>query len=68
MVYASHFITMQAVLAGVSTNLADALAASSLPGAPSYVAPAGFPTSAFSYVSIVQTQYRFEEKYSQLLI
>ncbi|EIT81440.1 acid sphingomyelinase and PHM5 phosphate metabolism protein [Aspergillus oryzae 100-8] len=48
MVYASHFITMQAVLAGVSTNLADALAASSLPGAPSYVAPAGFPTSAFS--------------------
>ncbi|KAF7588362.1 hypothetical protein BBP40_005791 [Aspergillus hancockii] len=38
---------MQAILAGVGTNLADAFVASPLPGVPSYVAPPGFPTSAF---------------------
>ncbi|KAE8354800.1 Metallo-dependent phosphatase-like protein [Aspergillus coremiiformis] len=48
MVCTSRFIATQAVMAGVSASLADTSAVSSLPGASSYVAPVGFPTSAFS--------------------
>ncbi|KAE8146502.1 Metallo-dependent phosphatase-like protein [Aspergillus avenaceus] len=39
---------MQAILASASASLANAFTLSSLPGAPSFVAQAGFPTSAFS--------------------
>ena len=40
---------MHYILIGLSLLLANATATSSLPGASTFVAPPGFPTSAFLY-------------------